>query len=285
MAKDKNTPDPDPNPDWTPPVNEPEAKPAPAVDAEVATLKAQLDTERAARAAAEARAHEAAEAAYHAKNEAGDTNLQLVINAISTVKSENENLKGFYAQALEAGDYARAADVQAEMAANAAKLLQLENGKTAMEAQPKAPAPKPIQTDPVEAFASQLTPRSAAWVRAHPQFVRDPKLNQKMIAAHNIALADGIEPDSDEYFGAVEGILFKKSALVVDDDDAGDDPMREAAHRAPAAPPPAAPVSRGENRNTVRLSAAQREAAELSGMTEQEYAKSVQALKAEGRLH
>jgi hypothetical protein len=61
--------------------------------------------------------------------------------------------------------------------------------------------------------------------------------------------------------------------------------MRDAAHRAPAAPPPAAPVSRGDNRNAVRLSAAQREAAELSGMTEQEYAKSVQALKAEGRLH
>jgi hypothetical protein len=281
MAKDKT----DLDPDWTPPVTEPEVK-TPLIDPEIATLKAQLETERAARAAAETRAHEAAQAAYHAKNEVGDTNLQLVTNAINTVKNDSAALKSQYAAAMEAGDYAGAADVQAEMASNAAKLLQLENGKAAMEAQPKATAPKQVQSDPVEALATQLPPRSAAWVRAHPQVARDTKLYQKMIAAHNIAIADGIEPETDDYYSTVEDILFKKSARTGADDDASDDPMRDAAHRAPAAPPPpAAPVSRGDNRNAVRLSAAQREAAELSGMTEQEYAKSVQALKAEGRLH
>ena len=72
-----------------------------------------------------------------------------------------------------------------EMAANEAKALQLENGKQSLKETPRS-APRPL--DPVEAFATQLSPRSAAWVRAHPEYATNPKLTQKMIAAHNMAL-------------------------------------------------------------------------------------------------
>jgi hypothetical protein len=280
--------DQDPNleidPNWTPPVDKKDEPPAPDP---VAELKAQLEQERNARVAAERRANDAAQTAHSAQLETADNQLQLVVTAIDRVKENTAALKAAYAEAMRQSDFEAAAEIQSSMSDNAAKLLQLENGKAAMEAQPKAPPPKPIQMDPVEALASQLTARSAAWVRAHPECARDPKLYQKMIAAHNLAVADGIAPDSDEYFQSVEATVFAKPRTTVDADDGGD-PMSEAAKAAPArqSAPPAAPVSRGSsNGRGVRLSAAEREAAEMSGMSEEAYAAAKEDMKKQGRIH
>ena len=266
----------------------PPFEPAPKAeepDPAVAALKKQLDDERSLRVAAEQRANASVQEAHKAKLDAGDSQLQLVNTAIDTVEGNQLAMKGAYAEAMRNSDFDAAAEIQATMADNAAKLLQLRNGKAAMEAAPKPEAPRPIQTDPVEALANQLTPRSAAWVRAHPECARDPKLYSKMIAAHNLAMADGIQPDSDEYFQSVESVVFKKAPAPKEDvDDTGaEDPMKDTARR--AAPPPAAPASRGQsNGRSATLTAAQREAAEIAGMTEEEYGRSVKLLKAEGRM-
>jgi hypothetical protein len=258
--------------------------PEPPKEDPVAALKTQLDSEKAARVAAEKRAHELDQVAHKARNEAGDSQMQLVVAAIETVESNQLMLKGAYAEAMRSGDFEAAADLQLSMGDNSAKLLQLKNGKLAMEAQPKPEAPKPV-IDPVEALANQLTPRSAAWVRAHPEYVRNPTLNKKMVAAHELTVADGILEDTDEYFRSVEALLFKKTAPAVVEEDTQHDPTKEAAQRAPASPPPAAPASRGSgNKRGYTLTAAQREAAQIAGQSEEEYAQNVQLLKAEGRM-
>ena len=204
------------DPDWTPPDLSGEApaaveKTAPDAPDPILELKAQLERERTSRIDAERRANESEQNAHKSKVEVADSQLQLVTTAIDRVKETSTQLKVALAEAMRAGDFDTAAEMQSQMSDNAAKLLQLENGKAAMEAQPKPQAPKPIQLDPVEALAAQLTPRSATWVRAHPECARDPKLYAKMIAAHNIAVADGIAPDSDEYFQTVESVVFKKA--------------------------------------------------------------------------
>ena len=280
------------DPDWTPPDLSGEApaaaeKKAPDAPDPILELKAQLERERTSRIDAERRANESEQNAHKSKVEVADSQLQLVTTAIDRVKETSTQLKAALAEAMRAGDFDAAAELQSQMSDNAAKLLQLENGKAAMEAQPKPQAPKPIQLDPVEALAAQLTPRSATWVRAHPECARDPKLYAKMIAAHNIAVADGIAPDSDEYFQTVESVVFKKAPEPAPAED-DDDPMAAAAKVAPARQlaPPAAPVSRGTpNGRGVRLSPAEREAAEMAGMTEQEYAAAREHLKREGRIH
>ncbi len=262
----------------------PPFNPEPPKEDPVAALKTQLDGERAARVAAERRANELDQVAHKARVDAGATELQMIITAIEMVRSNQITLKTAYAEALRVGDFEAAAEIQNDMATNAAKSLQLENGKAAMEAAPKPEPPKPI-VDPVEALANQLTPRSAAWVRAHPDYVRNAALNRKMIAAHEMTVADGIQEDTDEYFKSVEALLFKKTAPAVVEEDSQSDPTKEAAQRAPAAPPPAAPASRGSgNGRGHTLTAAQREAAQIAGQTEEEYARNVQLLKAEGRM-
>ena len=194
----------------------------------------------------------------------------------------NEIAKANYKAAMSNGDYEAAATYQEEMSQHAAKLLQLEQGKQALETAPPPPAPVARSSDPVEAFASQLSPASADWVRKHPQFVTDPRLNQKMIGAHNVVTADGYTADTPEYFAAVENILgLRKQAQSEETSSAS----RSTGGRS-SAPPPAAPVSR-ETRggNVVRLTAEEREMAQMMKMTPEEYAKNKLALKKEGRLH
>ena len=170
------------------------------------------------------------------------------------------------------------------MSANEAKLLQLNNGREAMESAPRPPEPQLPPSDQVEDFASRLSPRSADWVRKHPEFVRDPRLNSKMIAAHNLAVADGIPPDTDDYFTAIEETLKIGSRNVQTDTD--DQHAAKVVRRRDAAPA-AAPANRGNqstSSNVVRLSAAQREMAEVMGMKPEEYAKNMVALKKEGKI-
>jgi hypothetical protein len=252
-------------------------------------LKAQLEREKTARIEAEKREREARQTAFKAQNEVQDSNLHLVTNAIETVKQTADVLKSNYREAMSMGDYDRAAEVQQAMATNAAKLLQLEQGKQALESQPKQRAPEQYRSsDPVEALASQLTPRSADWVRRNPQCVTDPRLYQKMVAAHNLAVADGYAPDTNDYFEQIESTLKLNRREVQEPQE---DAMAEAAKPVQRrSSPAAAPVSRsgtgtGSRPNVVRLSSAEREMASMMGMTDQEYAKNKLSLQKEGKLN
>ena len=245
----------------------------------LAELRAQLEQERRARIEAETRARQAS-------TEVEDSNLQLVTGAIETMQREQGILKGHLKEAMSVGDFDRAAELQEAMSNNAAKLLQLENGREAMKVRPRQ---EPVQrhSDPVEQFASQLSPRSADWVRKNPQFVTDPRLNQKMIAAHNLAVADGHVPDSEGYFSAIEDTLRVRRVEPAQSEPATESPLSSAAKPvARAAPPAAAPVNRSSNgrSNIVRLTRAEADTAKMLGMTETEYAKHKLALQKEGKL-
>lgn len=274
----------------------------------VETLRAQLAEEKAGREAANARAAAAerdvaaarSDAAGHA-NVAQDANVALVSNAIEGVRQNIDVHKRNYADAMTAGDYAAAADAQAEMSVQSANLVQLQTGLQALKNAPKAVAPQIV--DHVEGFAQQIAaqgaPRSAAWVRAHPEYVNNPRLFDQMQAASNFAIAKGITPDTDSYFDFVERMLdikadrqvdSRQSAAPVDVPLPGEAPLSDAGTAVQSRSPPAAPVTRGVNGSgsrptTVRLSAEQREVADMLGMSYTEYATNLLALKAEGQIH
>jgi len=262
---------------------EPEQVAIPPEDG-IAELRRQLEAERAARQDAERAAYDAKRDAHQARNDVDDTNVQLVSNAIDTLRRDDEILKQNYQYAMSQGNFSAAADIQQEMSGNAAKLLQLSNGLEAMKARPKQPEPVQAPSDPVEAFAAQLSSKSADWVRKHPEYVRDSKLNRKMIAAHELAMADGIRVDSDDYFAAIEETLKIKPAAP--QTETTDEYAAKVTQRRDAAPA-AAPVSRGGNSrtNVVRLSAAEREMADMMGMKPEDYAKNKMALQKEGKLN
>ena len=255
-------------------------------------LRVRLEQEQIARADAEKRAREMQHNANRANMEVQDTNLQLIHSAMENVKRNSDILKQHYAAALQAGAFDKAAEIQEHMGINSAKLLQLENGRAALQSRLDNPPPQVQQpVDPVEQVASQLSPRSASWVRNHPQCITDKRLYQKMVGAHNIAVADGYSPDTDEYFDFIENQMGFRRGAGRSTEVEVDEPMSAAS--APAqrrgAPPPA-PSSRaasGNNgsKNVVRLSSEEREMAQMMGMTPEEYGKNKLALKREGKLN
>lgn len=266
-------------------VVETEGKPVISAEDGVEELRRRLDIERKGREEAEYRAQQATSQVQQARSEVDSSNLQLVRTAIDTMKREGDILKANYKQAMAVGDFDSAAEYQEAMADARAKLLQLENGMSAMEAQSRQPV-QPVQhADPVEQLASQLSGPSAAWVRAHPEYARTPRLTQKMIAAHNLVTADGIASDTPEYFASVEKVLG--IGAPVEQESALSSASAPAQRRSA---PAAAPVSRfgtatGTRPNVVRLSSEEREMASMMGMSPEDYARNKIALKREGKLH
>lgn len=275
-----------------PAAEKPEVKEEEDVSRGISELKAQLERERAARIEAESRAREAAEAASKASGDVHDTNIQLISSAIDTVKRENSMLKTRFRDAAASGDADLMAEIQETMSMNAAKLMQLEAGKAQLESKPKPVYEMPAPQDPVEAFASQLSPRSAEFIRKNPQCVTDSRMNKIMINAHSLALSKGIQADSDDYFNFIADALdmpapFRSARVEAEEDSALSEASAPTQRRSA---PPAAPVSRsapnnsGTRPNVVRLTKEEREMAQMMGMTNEEYAKNKLALEREGKL-
>ena len=245
-------------------------------------LRRKLEEAEARARQAETRASQAEMAARNASHAADEANYHVVNSVLDNLRREGEILKANYRAAMASSDFERAADFQEAMSVNANKLFQLENGRMELKAK---------QKDPVEAFAAQLSPRSADWVRRNPQCVTDPRLHQKMIAAHNLAMADGYAADTDDYFAFVENTLQLNRAKSVPQAEPEQSDSALSAASAPkqrrSAAPAAAPVSRESTSrsNVVRLSEQEREMAAMMKMTDQEYAKHKLALQKEGKLH
>jgi hypothetical protein len=259
-----------------------EEKPQLTVEDGINELKFKLEEERKAREAAERRAKEAMEQASAYKHDAADSNMKMIDSAIDTIRRNQEILKQNLRDAVAAGD----ADAQAEILMSIQKTQsdheKLVYGKQQYEATVKA-----SPADPVEAMASNLTPRSAEWVRAHPEFARDQVLTRRMVRAHEDAIDEGIRPDTDEYFDYVESRLKIRQAPVQQEAALSEASTSTAGRRAAA--PPAAPVSRsgtgtGGRPNVVTLSRAEQEAARDMGMTPKEYAENKMALVKAGKL-
>ena len=260
-------------------------------DQGIEALKRRLEDERKAREDAERRAYEAQQQVQKAQRDVQDGDYQLIVNAIDHTKRNGDILKNGYAEALSVGDYRKAADLQEAIALNANKLSTLENGKNALEAKLKQPIQQMPNNDPVEALASQLTPRSAAWVRANPDVVRDPQKYQDMVRAHNHAVGEGYAPDSDAYFEHVErrlGLRREPAPQEIPQEEIVSVAAAPVQKRTSA--PPVAPTSRVASNssgrpNVVRLTAEQKEMASMMGMSPEDYAKNMVALKREGKLN
>jgi len=257
-------------------------------DEGISELKKSLEREKQARAEAERRAIAAQKQAAEAQENTAEAQYQLVSNALETVKERAEALKAAYAESMQVGDYAKAAEIQNAMTVNATQLEKLKDGKKAMKRQLKdaesAPvAPQP-QGDIVEQIAANVTERSAAWLRESKEYLKSERDVRKMYRAHEDAIDDGIVPDTDEYFEFIENRLGMRKK--VDRAEDVESPLSAAAAPAPrkAPQPPPAPVSRSTQRpNVMRLTAAEADMASSLGMTPEEYAKNKALAMKEGR--
>lgn len=252
-------------------------------------LKKRLEYEKQARIEAERRAQQANSQINKAYQEVKDSNYQLVTNALETVKSRAEMLKNAYRESMSVSDFDKAAELQQAMIENDRQMHELKRGKKALkqqmkeaEAQQARPVAPPV-ADPIEQMAQAVSPVSASWLRQNRDSLKDERSIRKMFRAHEDAVDEGIEPDTPEYFGFIEGRIGIRKH-----DEESSEHLSAAAAPAPrkSVSPPSAPVSRGNGTRpgVIRLTREQADTAKMMGMTEQEYAKNMLALREEGKL-
>ena len=276
-------------------IDEKMAKSAPSPDdTEIALnqLRQQLDAERLARYQAEQHALAASQAAQKATSKKADTEVQMVKSAIKTLKRDNKMLRDAYQQALQVGDANEASKINEKMMELKGNLRDLEKGysplkKEARQAKettrivPQPVAPPQSSHSQLDQIINSVTPRSAAWLKSNRDAIQDQRTINKMFRAHEDAVEDGIEPDSDAYFRFIEG------RLGMGQQQQSESPYSHAAKASErSVSPPAAPVNGSYNSRpgTVTLTRAEADMAASLGMTPKQYAEEKIALQKEGRL-
>ena len=246
----------------------------------------------------EQRAHVAREAAARqdAERRAAESDRRLQESRAGQMNAQMESLKAAKEQAsakmqaaLEAGDYKAHAAAMAEFnradyqTMRLEEHLQQQGARPAAQDQQRTQQPQRQVADPVEAYAAALSPTSAAWIRAHPEFVRDKALNDKMVRADSRAFGEGLERDTPEYFARVEQLLGLRQAEAPKADDPP--PPKPVRAQAPVARDTSQSLRTGESRQrTITLTPEMRATARDLGMSEEAYARQLLAAQQDGQL-
>jgi hypothetical protein len=121
-----------------------------------------------------------------------------IVTELSRADVEGHQARAPYRDAVETGDPDGQASAQARMVEVEARRARLHDQQRYVQNLPAVPA------DVVEAACQGRTAATANWLRAHPEHVRDPSKMAKLTAAHYDAEAEGLTPDSREYFAHIE---------------------------------------------------------------------------------
>lgn len=186
-------------------------------------LQAQNKRDREAKEASDRRAALAEQAADRARKDAdaartavADSQADSIVAGLSAAQAEAAAAEADYAALMEKGDFTGAAKAQRRIAAAEAKIVRLDEAKADLEARKSSGVrqddPPPRAADPFEDHVSKFTPRTADWMRAHRDWVVDPRKSAKLTGAHHMAVGDGLTPDTDEYFEHVEKTLGLRDA-------------------------------------------------------------------------
>jgi hypothetical protein len=162
----------------------------------VAEINAEAD-----RLAAETARHRQ-EAAYWRQQSAETLRGQIEMNH-SMLATEREAAEAQLRQALEYADADRM--IQAQRTLTQLDARQAQNERAWHQA-------NSMPADPVEQYVQGRSDRDAAWLRAHPEYVRDQRKNAKLQAAHADALAEGHDPTSAGYLEHVERFVGLRGA-------------------------------------------------------------------------
>ena len=179
--------------------------------------KAKEQAEREARLRAEQYAQQEAQLRARAEGKAHDSELSTVLNAIEAVEAQGRRpsapMPTQWKREIDCGSQGSArygcgrksSSYVAEWQGGDGRSRQAGNDGGRVDAPQVTQQPRSV--DPVEHLASQVSPRSGDWIRKHPEVAGNVA---RLSAAHNLAVLDGLTPDTDEYFQFIEDKVLKK---------------------------------------------------------------------------
>lgn len=229
------------------------------------------ESERRAQEAEDRRIKAEREAALHrrdaetSKKRETTSHLDTITTAISASEQDIDGAKSAIRAAKASGDVEAEIEAQVRLSKAQATLLRLDEAKQDIEARAKAPPKREVPSDPVEAFIQGRTDKTQAWLRAHTEYVRSEKGLKKLNAAHAIAEAEDLIPDTPEYFARVEeylGIGKKEAKVEKNPTEASQVQPQQKRSAAPPVAPTASVSSSGANGDrTVTLTKREADAA------------------------
>ena len=265
-------------------------------DTAAAELRAQLAAQRNATQYAQQVAAEAHQRAQIAEQRVMGSTVSAIDSALQAAEQQALNFKAEFQAALDAADHRAAAEAQEKLSDARHNLLRLQEQRAYVDAEARRPLPQqrqqpqPQQIAGVDQIAEGLAqdgyPRSADWLRSHPEWASRPDLLKRVASASNHLVDNrGLALESDEYFMALEQELGMSQRPQRGD-------YGQAQRR--AGPPASAAPTNGSvslrtgqtgMRSHVPLTAEQRAAAiEMHGMTEKEFAQEFEKARVEGKL-
>jgi hypothetical protein len=285
------------------------ASPEPAPEDEgVTELKRQLSHQQMMTNRAAEVARNEHQARIAAERGVAQSNVAMVDQAIEAAKRDSDQAREFFRHALDRGDHKGASEAQILISDARANLLRLMEMREGAAAEIQQPQPQPRQqpqpqrqqyADPAQLMQANVNnlsthldrtgfPKSAAWIRSHPEMVKDQAAINAVDGAHGFAVNTlKLIPETDAYFDKIEELLGvgedrqMSSQTRQGQRQIGQNTVRSMAGAPARAEAPS--LRTGRTRGTqVALTARQREhARDVLGMTDEEYA--AELLDAQGR--
>lgn len=244
-----------------------------ATEDEIAALKAQVQSQAEATAAANERAEAESRRADTAQTVVQDETSKrfyaqdvALANFLSSAQNDIIAAKAKAAQLASEGNWAGSTEAQAEMFA--AQLRESE-GKRQKEYIDRQKAQWKAQSEQAQREAAeraqqpqqqQYHPRAQAWIEAHPLFNTDATYHNRVLAAHHDAIAEGNTEFSDGYFQHMEEKLGERTAVDTGSESA---PVRQRSVTTAIAPSRTTPSARAEQKR-ITLSPQERETADFT---------------------
>lgn len=260
-----------------------ESDPSATLKAQIAALErsnkeylARIETEQREKAEALRQAQERRAEIDRLQEQTTSSQAEAIGAALAAAEAEAEAAQRDIEFAASVGDSKAQAEAYRKLSRAEAKILNLENGKEALEREakerPKQEAQPQAQADPLDNI--NLPPLAKDWLRNHREFLYDARKNAKIQTLHWDVVDEGHEAYSPSYFEVLEQKLGLRAApkQVQEEDDYVEEPTQR---RASVSAPPSreVPSSSGVRTNDrVVLTQAEKEAAKISGISEKEYA-------------
>lgn len=197
-----------------------------------------------------------------ARTTVASTRASSLDSEIASANSEAEAAGAALSAALSAGEHDKVPALQRKISRAEARVAIAEEKKSSLaddapvtrthegRAERQEDTPRRQQREPVDQFEAVLartSPRTRAWLEAHPEYVTDPLKAAEASLAHERAIKAGHKPDSDAYFRFAEQDLGLSKTM--NNRDTGDDRQSRNGNgeQAPArrSKVAAAPVDRG----------------------------------------
>lgn len=204
------------------------------------------------------------------QKEAYDSQADAISSALAAAQAEADKAQLDIENAISLGDAKGQAEAQRRMSMATANLARLQDGKEAAEARAKEP---PAQTgDPIDTWG--MPPITTTWLKNHRPWLTDPdKLDE--LRWHQLqAKRAGLQPHTKEFLEFIEVQIGEREAPEAEVEVEKEPVVKK------KEPVVSAPVSRnvptvnGKPRSgKVTLTPKEVEAARISGITPEEYAK------------